>query len=225
MVGSLMNVSVLATEPVGPARWESTIRDFEAIDAKVQTQPGQILFVGSSSIRLWDLPESFGDLDAINRGFGGSHLADVAHYFDRIVLPYKPRQIFLYAGENDIAAGRSPQQVFEAFESFVSQTRSKLGDTPIVFLTLKPSIARWDMWPTMQQANALIVEAADSMQNMTVLHTEHVMLGEDGKPDPAIFSGDNLHMNDAGYVRWKKLVEPHLNTSTDNDHDETEPAM
>jgi lysophospholipase L1-like esterase len=210
LTAGFMTATARAGEPADPARWESTIQKFEAADAKEHTRPGQILFTGSSSIRMWKLPESFGDLDAINRGFGGSHLADVATLFDRVVLPYKPRRIVLYAGENDIAHGASPQQVLEAFESFVKQTRAKLGDTPIVFLTLKPSVKRWEMWPQMKQANDLIAAAARSMPGVTLLRVEDVMLGEDGKPDPSIFTKDNLHMNAEGYVRWKNLVEPFL---------------
>ncbi|QNN22965.1 hypothetical protein HED60_12030 [Planctomycetales bacterium ZRK34] len=199
-----------AGELADPARWESTIKKFEAADAKQHTKPGQILFVGSSSIRMWKLPDSFGDLDAINRGFGGSHMADVAALFDRVVLPYKPRRIVLYAGENDIAHGNSPQQVLEAFESFVKQTRQKLGNTPIIYLTCKPSPSRWKMWPKMNQANELISEAAKAMPGVAVLHVEQIMLGENGEPDPSIFIKDRLHMNADGYVRWKNLVEPFL---------------
>lgn len=214
-MGAMIGLGLCAAAPVraadsGPERWESTIKKFEQADAEQHTKPGQILFVGSSSIRLWNLPESFGDLDAINRGFGGSYLSDVDYYFDRIVAVYKPRRIVLYAGENDIAHGRSPQQVLEAFESLVKKTRDQLGNTPIIFLTLKPSVRRWEMWPKMQQANDLIAEAARAMPGVTLLRVEDVMLGSDGKPDPSIFVKDNLHMNAAGYARWKKLVEPFL---------------
>ncbi len=135
---------LLAAEPQkhDPTRWESTIEKFEAQDKASPPPTGGALFIGSSSIRKWNLDKTFPDRkDTINRGFGGSQMADSAHYADRIAIPYKPRVIVVYAGDNDIAAGKSPQTVLADYQAFVKKIHAALPNTRIVYIAIKPSIA------------------------------------------------------------------------------------
>jgi hypothetical protein len=139
-----------------PTRFDADIRVFEAWDRQNSFPPSAVLFVGSSSIRMWPTAESFPDLSVINRGFGGSHVSDVNHFAERIVVKYRPRLVVFYAGDNDIAAGKSPQQVFDDFQAFCRIVSERLPDARILYLPIKPSLARWPLWPKMQAANGLV---------------------------------------------------------------------
>src|SRR3984893_15878788 len=119
--------------------WEPDIREFENQDRKNPPPQHEIVFVGSSSIVLWNLPQYFPNLKTINRGFGGSELADSVRYADRIVTPYKPRVVVLYAGDNDIASGTPPERVASNFEQFVQKVQGPLPQTRIVVFSIKPS--------------------------------------------------------------------------------------
>lgn len=191
-------------------RWESAIRDFEAKDRAQPPAQGGAVFVGSSSIRLWDLAKSFPGRRAINRGFGGSQLADAVRYADRIVIPYAPAVVVLYAGDNDLAAGKSPEQVSGDFRQFAAKVRRALPKTRIVYLGVKPSPSRWKLIEKVRQTNALIREFAAKDARLVFVDVEKPMLAPDGKPRPELFRPDRLHLNDEGYRLWTALVAPHL---------------
>lgn len=195
-------------------RWEPSIRRFEELDRKSPPAPGGIVFVGSSSIVGWKLDKFFPDLPVVNRGFGGSQLADSVHFADRIVVPYKPRVVVLYAGDNDIASGKSPEQVAADFDAFVAKIRKALPHAKIIFIPIKPSLARWKLIDKMRQANALIRRRATECEGVVVLDIEQPMLGEDGRPRAELFREDGLHLNDAGYRLWSDLLRPHLEPET-----------
>ena len=202
---------IAAAEPAtGPEKWESQIAEFEEGDEKMPPQPGGIVAVGSSSIRMWDLEKSFPDLSIINRGFGGSHLADSIHFADRIVVPYKPRTIVLYAGDNDLAAGKSPQQVFADFESFVQRLRSELPEVRIIYIAVKPSIQRMKLIDKAREANRLIHDFCKSRKGLVYLDVFTPMLDEEGQPRKELFVEDGLHLNEKGYELWTSLLKPHL---------------
>ena len=135
-------LATIAQEVTGPARWAEDIAKFKALDKEKFPPEHAILFVGSSSIRLWKLEDHFPGLHAINRGFGGSKIADSIHYADRIVIPYKPKAIVFYAGDNDIASGMTPRQVFWDYQAFVKKVHDALPETKIIFIAIKPSIKR-----------------------------------------------------------------------------------
>jgi lysophospholipase L1-like esterase len=185
-----------------PSRFESEIAAFEKWDRKNSVPQNAVLFVGSSSIRMWPTAESFPNLPVINRGFGGSHISDVIHFAERIVLNYKPRTIVFYAGDNDIAAGKTPQQVAQDFQTFAALVHEQQPGTRIVYLPIKPSHARWKLWPQMQKANSLIQQMAGAHQHLDYVDTAAPMLGPDGQPRSNIFLDDGLHMNAAGYQLW-----------------------
>ena len=139
-----------------PNRFGKDIESFVAWDSKNAVPADPILFVGSSSIRMWKTRESFPDLPVINRGFGGSHISDVIHFTDRIVLPYAPKLIVFYAGDNDMAGGKSAARVLCDYRRFVELVHVRLPDTSIIFIPIKPSGSRWSLWPEMTKANGLI---------------------------------------------------------------------
>ncbi|MEX0611773.1 MAG: SGNH/GDSL hydrolase family protein [Pirellulales bacterium] len=211
LCAALTTACVFATSP-DPARFDAEIRAFESWDRQNAVPPDAILFVGSSSIRMWQSAETFPNLPVINRGFGGSHISDVNHFADRIVLKYAPRTIVFYAGDNDIAAGKSPQQVVSDFQKFAKLVHDRLPDTRIIYLPIKPSPSRWHLWPQMQAANALVQELIHSDEMLLYIDTATPMLGPDGQPRKALFLDDDLHMNAEGYRVWTEILAPHLKT-------------
>jgi lysophospholipase L1-like esterase len=193
-----------------PARFKADIAAFEAWDRQNSAPKNAILFVGSSSIRMWQTAQCFPDLVVINRGFGGSHASDVIHYADRIVVKYAPRTIVFYAGDNDLADGNSPEQVAGDFERFVDVVHAKLPNTKIIYLPVKPSLARWQLWPKMQATNALVQKFVEGHDQLSYIDTATPMLGSDGRPRPDIFLNDGLHMNADGYKIWTNLLQAEL---------------
>jgi lysophospholipase L1-like esterase len=193
-----------------PGRWESAIEKFEAQDREQPPPVGGIVFVGSSSIRLWDLAKSFPGRPAINRGFGGSQLADSVRYADRLVVKHKPRTVVLYAGDNDIAGGKSAEDVSRDFGQFVEAVQSGVPGVKIVYIAIKPSLARWELADQIRKANELIAEQCTAGENLAFVDVWESMLGEDGRPKKELLAADGLHLSESGYKLWTKLVEPHL---------------
>ncbi|MEX2315554.1 MAG: SGNH/GDSL hydrolase family protein [Pirellulales bacterium] len=191
-----------------PQRFAAEIRAFEDYDRKNSTPPDSILFVGSSSIRLWPTAQSFPNLAVVNRGFGGCHASDVNHYAERIVLKYRPRTIVVYAGDNDIADGKSPVQVFEDIRSFVTLVHERLPKTKVVVLSIKPSVARWRLWPQMEQANTLVRQIDVLDDQMEYVDTSPPLLNNEGRPRADLLLADGLHLNEAGYRAWTQLLGP-----------------
>jgi lysophospholipase L1-like esterase len=194
-----------------PHVFEKAIQRFEASDRKSPPPDNPILFVGSSSIVMWDLPKSFPDLPVLNRGFGGSRIADSFYFCDRIVIKYKPRMIVFYAGDNDIAEGSmTPEAVFADFQQFVAKVHAGLPKTPIVFISIKPSIARWHLIDSIRKVNGMIKKFAESDPLVTFVNVEPSMLGEDGQPQKELFISDGLHLSKKGYELWASQVAPLL---------------
>ncbi len=191
-----------------PSRWDKTISTFQTWDSKNSVPKEGVLFVGSSSIRLWATQQCFPQFTVVNRGFGGSHISDVSHFTDRIVLPYKPRVIVFYAGDNDIASGKSPQRVLDDYRAFVNLVQDQLPATRIVYIAIKPSLKRWSKWPLMKEANALIEKATQEDTRLAYANVAEPMLGDNGEPRGEFFVKDGLHLNAEGYKLWTKVVTP-----------------
>ena len=212
-----------AAEPVAPKtsreepataakadQWAAEIAKFEAADQATPFAPGGIVFVGSSSIRLWNLAAAFPGRPVLNRGFGGTQILDSVHHVDRLVIRHKPATVVFYAGDNDLSAGRSPQQVAADFEAFVTRIHAALPATRIAFIGIKPSIARWALIAKVREANRLVREACDRDDRLGYVDVDAAMLGWDGKPRPDLFVKDGLHMSQKGYDIWNALVRPFL---------------
>ena len=201
---------VAADKPKGPERWESSIAEFEADDEANPPAEGGIVFLGSSSIRMWDVQKWFPDLPVVNRGFGGSQIADSVFFAERVVVPRKPRVIVFYAGDNDIAGGKTPERVFADYEAFVAKIHKNLPETKIVYIAIKPSLRRWNLVEPMRKANQMIEELSSKDDLLEYIDVDAPMLGEDGRPREELFRKDGLHMTDAGYKIWTDLVMPHV---------------
>jgi lysophospholipase L1-like esterase len=191
-----------------PNRFANEVKSFAAWDSKNAVPADPILFVGSSSIRMWRTRNSFPDLPVINRGFGGSHISDVICFAERIVLPYRPEVIVFYAGDNDVAGGKSAQRVFEDYRRFAHLVHDRLPTTRIAFITIKPSGRRWSLWPEMNRANNLIRDLAQKDERLFFADLGTPLLGSDGTPDSGLFLDDQLHLNAKGYAAWTKMLRP-----------------
>jgi lysophospholipase L1-like esterase len=188
------------------APWENEIRAFEVRDRSNPPPRNGIVFVGSSSIAMWDLAASFPGLPVINRGFGGSQLADSTMYAGRIVIPYHPRTVVLYAGDNDIAAGKTPEQVAADFAGFLKVVRAGLPDAWILFLSIKPCPQRWALYDRVKKANKLIRAQARKARHVHYVDVGTALLGKDGLPRPELYQADGLHLSAEGYMFWSSIV-------------------
>ena len=209
----LLVVSVCSAQsqkPPTPESWEPAIKKFEETDRQHPPEKGGVLFIGSSSIRVWEsLAEDFPDVRVLNRGFGGSEIADSTYYVGRIVVPYRPKMIVFYAGDNDLAFGRSPDRVSDEFKEFVARVRKDLPAMKIAFISIKPSPARWSLVKQMQSANEKIRTYIDSQKGLLYIDVFGPML-RDGEVRKELFGADGLHMNAAGYKLWASIVRPYL---------------
>lgn len=197
--------------PAVPAKWENDIATFEKADREHPPEKGGIVFVGSSSIRLWKtLAQDFPGLPVLNRGFGGSEVADSVNFAERIVIPYAPRQVLLYAGGNDLAAGKSPEKVIADFKEFAGKIRAALPDAEIDYLSIAGNPSRWGHVEKVRAVNSAIEAWIKEQKGMKYIDVFSKMLGADGLPKPEIFVEDKLHMNAAGYAIWKEVVGPFL---------------
>jgi len=188
------------------------IKVFKTQDSLNQSPANPVLFVGSSSFRLWsNLQEAFKGYPVLNRGFGGSSLADVIRYADDIIFPYQPKQIVIYAGENDIASDTvDSRMVAERFKTLFNLIRQKLPAVPIVFVSMKPSPSREKYLPVIKQANQIIKNFLWQQGNTNYIDVYSRMLDANGKPRPELFKEDMLHMKPEGYEIWQESLQPYL---------------
>jgi lysophospholipase L1-like esterase len=207
----ILSLSLVAatsgTPAAQPDPWAKEMAAFQQQD-RTPPAPGGIVFVGSSSIRLWDLAGSFPNLPVINRGFGGSQISDSVAHAELLVIRHKPRTVILYAGDNDLAGGKTPQQVRDDFKAFVAKIHAALPATRVAFIGIKPSLLRWALIAQVRQANALIREYCDGDDRLGFVDVDGPMLGWDGKPRRDLLVADGLHLSPKGYELWTTLVRP-----------------
>lgn len=202
----------LPTFAAEPDRWANAMQAFAADDAADPFPPGHVVFVGSSSIRLWDLPKAFPKLNPapLNRGFGGSQISDSIRHFDLLVAKHKPKRVVMYAGDNDIKAGKSPEQVLADFQAFAKLLETKLPEAKLAFIAIKPSIARWNLAEPMATANRKISADCEKNERLEFIDIWPMMLGSDGRPRAALFAADGLHLNSEGYAIWTGSINVFL---------------
>jgi lysophospholipase L1-like esterase len=206
---------VLAVAVAHPAsgqtgeRWAKEIAAFEDADRTSAPPSGEIVFVGSSTIRLWDLAASFPDLKTINRGIISSEMSDAVRLVDRLVTPYAPRLVVVYAGDNDIM-GITSEQITINFERFVRAVHARLPATRILYIGIKPSPLRWGQVDRMRLANAAIEKFCERDDRLGFVDFDHALLGWDEKPRPEYYVEDGLHLSAAGYQILSALVRPYL---------------
>lgn len=211
LAGLLIAASTPAiAQTVNLDRFEKDIAAFEERDKTSPPPRGEIVFVGSSTIRLWDTAAAFPDLKIINRGFGGSWLSEVTRFADRIIIPYEPRLVVVYAGDNDIAQSYLSEQIAAEFERLVRAIHAKLPRTRILYIGIKPSILRWVSEERFDMANELIRKICEKDDRLAFVDFGGLMLGWDEKPRPDLFVADGLHMTPAGYAIWNAAIRPFL---------------
>lgn len=192
-------------------RLENEIRAYEKQDSLRGKSTGRIVFIGSSSFAKWTtMTADLAPLPVLNRGFGGSTLPEVSYYADRILFPYQPKTIVVYAGENDLNVGdhpQTPEQVAASFRALVGQVRRRLPKTVIYFISMKPSPSRWANWPTTQRGNQLIEAYIKTDKRLRFIDVRPAMLGPGGRPKPDLFLADSLHMTPQGYAIWAGMLK------------------
>ena len=207
---TLKTASAQTVEDPDPLRFEEEINQFKEFDSKNSFPEDAILFVGSSSIRMWKTADAFPEMPVINRGFGGSHFSDLQYYYDELVLPYDPSVVVLYEGDNDVASGKSNDQVLKDYFEFTDRLTSDFPDARLVFVPIKPSSSRWDKWPQMKEANQRIKEHISENDQFYYVDLASPLLGSDGTPDDSLFLDDLLHLNSDGYAKWNAVIRPVL---------------
>ena len=199
-----------APQQVSSNKWEHEIAAFENQDHLTTPPAHPIVFVGSSTIRFWKVHEAFPGLPVLNRGFGGSETADAVYYFDRVVARYQPSIVVFYSGDNDLNAGKSPDQVVADTREFINLLRQRSPKSKLVFIAIKPSIARWKLIDKIRDTNQRTQKLIASYPGGVFVNIESQILGDDGKPRAELFRVDGLHLNEKGYEILNEAVRPYL---------------
>ena len=195
----------------GPARFESQVSAYEAEDQSTPFPEGAVLFVGSSSVRMWKTVDNdFPQVPVVNRGFGGSQFSDLLYYLDRLVTCYKPSKIFIYEGDNDISSGKKPQQIVKEAIEVRQRIAQSLPGVPVFFIAAKPSVARWKLRKKYQQLNSQLAIYAAKTPGTGFVNVWDPALDANGEVLTDIFLEDNLHMNEKGYAIWKAAIDPFM---------------
>jgi len=196
-----------------PEFFADEIAAFAEEDQASPPPDGVVVFTGSSSIRLWStLAEDMAPIPVLNRGFGGSQLEHIIHFYDQTIVKYLPRAVVLYAGGNDLDAvtGKSAEDVARDFGTLVATVHAYAPGARIYYLSIKPSPAQWERWPEMKRANELIAAQCKADPRLTFVDVATPLLGEDGKPREDVFRFDGRHLNELGYIEWKRVLRPLL---------------
>ena len=199
-----------SAESAESAWYEAEIAAFERSDRESMPEPGAVLFIGSSSIRMWStLGSDMAPARVLNRGFGGSKTHEVLEVFDRIVRPYAPSAIVYYCGDNDLGTeSRDSRGVADRFIAFERRAHALWPEATVMFIAIKPSIARWSNWAAMREANELVRTHCERTPQTRYLDIATPMLAQSGSPDPTLFAADGLHLNARGYEVWATVVRP-----------------
>lgn len=196
----------------GPARFEGEVRKYELIDRRTPPPARPVLVTGSSSVRLWtNLVTDFPNRPMLNRGFGGSEMSDLVAYFDRLVRPYHPAIIVVYEGDNDLAAGKSVDEVYAGFLKFLQRVRVDLPGTPVALMAVKPSPSRQQWMANQRDLNTRLEALARSGPGVSFIDTFHPLLDASGVPRSEYYQADKLHLTPAGYAVWQGVLEAALN--------------
>lgn len=193
-----------------PLRFEAEINNFREWDSKNSFPESPVLFVGSSSIRLWKTRLAFPDYPVVNRGFGGSHISDINHYYSDVIEKYSPLLIVFYAGDNDVASGKPAEQVLEDYKQLTGKIFDDFPKVKFIYLPVKPASSRWKCWSEMKKTNRLIRELSRNNEKMFYVDTASVLLAPNGEPDDSLFLEDRLHLNEKGYKAWNEVLAPYL---------------
>lgn len=196
---------------IGGEKWSRRLRQFDALDGLNPPKLGGIVFTGSSSIEYWEsLAEDFRSHYVLNRGVGGALIAHLTYFADRVIIPYQPRMIVLYCGENDLYIGRTADQVLADLDAFVKRVHKDLPRVIIAFISIKPALGRRGLLARVKATNEKIKAYAAEHKNIKYIDVFIAMLNENGYSRAELFERNGLHMNRSGYELWKRIIEQHL---------------
>jgi len=210
----LLNLYQAQSTNEDPKYWENEVAKIESrYDGNYLSDV--VVFLGSSSIRKWStLAQDMAPIPVVNHGFGGSKINDSTYYLDRLVFPFQPRAVVLFAGTNDIngieGSSKTGQQVYGGFVRFVEAVRATDPALPIYYISITPTPSRWKIWSDALEANQLIASYAETQTGVTFVDTTDQLLGADGLPNKDLFQWDNLHLNADGYAIWTSIIKPIL---------------
>ena len=199
-----------------PTRFEQEIEAFANWDAKNSSPDDALLFVGSSSIRFWDTAEAFSDDPVINRGFGGSHISDVLYHFDRVIDRFDPSLIIFYCGENDIASGQNPDDVFDDYTELLARISQAFPDADFLYVSIKPSSSRIEYSDDFDSFNRRVEAYNETRSRLHYIDLASLLTNSDGRPDDSLFVDDQLHLNEKGYRLWNEKMRAFLSFSITN---------
>jgi len=211
----LLSIDAVGQPNPDPSRFEKDIQAFEEEDVTSPPAQDAVLFVGSSTIRYWDLAKAFPKLTTIKRGFGGSHVSDNIYFADRIIVPYKPKLIVFYAGDADVAGGKTADQIFNDFKIFIAMIHGKLPETRMVLIGIKPSPAHWKHIESIRTANALVGTYVTGDQLIRYVDVGDHLLGSDGRPRPEFYADNGLNLSELGYLEWTSAVRALIESSSE----------
>lgn len=192
-----------------PSRWKTDVEKLKELTYDHSREV--VVFAGSSSIRMWDnLQDYFPGQNIVNTGFGGSQMSDLLYYYKPLILNYKPKKIFIYEGDNDIAAGESTGQIMDDTRALIEKISRDLPETHIFLIAAKPSLSRWTLKNEYEALNKQYKKLAAKTENVTFVDIWTAMLNEEGNPRKELFLEDKLHMNKKGYDVWADLIRKYL---------------
>ncbi len=207
LVGLVLVVPLFAQSNPDPHRFDKEMENFQYWDSKNAIPENHVLFVGSSSIRMWTSAESFPDLPVVNRGFGGAHISDMIFFQENILLKYgAPACIVMFCGGNDVAGGKSAEQVLNDFKTWWSIIQNNFAGTPLVFIPIKPCPSRWNIWQEENRVNMAVLEMSKVEPHLYYADTAAPMLDTGQPPTNDLFLDDLLHLSDTGYEMWTGVV-------------------
>ncbi|MDQ0638964.1 lysophospholipase L1-like esterase [Pedobacter sp. W3I1] len=191
--------------------YEEEVKQLEKAHRLDREHPG-VIFYGSSSIRLWNsLEDDFDYMKVTNLGFGGSTLAACVWFFERIMADYRPKALVVYAGDNDLGDGRNPEEIFIFFQQLMVKVNQRFGILPCYFISLKPSLTRWQMADQFRYTNNLIESEIIKLNNhWKFIDVFKKMLNKDGNPNSALYDHDGLHLSEEGYRLWASIIRERL---------------
>ena len=223
LVAGMATMAAAQALPIDPSRYEGAIQAFEAADRERMPPPGAIVVTGSSSIARWNaaMPADLAPLTVIPRGFGGSAMADVLHFVDRVVIPYQPRAVVIYEGDNDTGRFRvPPPTIASELEQIIAAVHAELPDTRVHVMSVKPSLARQAVWDKAQEANALYQAVAAADDRVHYIDVATPFLQADGTVMDDIFIDDGLHLNEKGTRIWAATIKAAL-MAVEGQHEST----
>lgn len=191
--------------------YEPEVQELEKLNTTAPPPPGAVLFYGSSSLRLWTtLSEDMAPWPVVNRAFGGSTLAACVHFFDRLVVPCAPGSMVLYAGDNDLGDGRSPDEIVRSLRAMLARIDAALGPIPVAYISIKPSLVRWNLRDRIQRVNSAARALMERRPSGYYVDVYTSMLGPDGRPRAELFDADGLHLSAKGYQVWTHILRPYV---------------